>query len=82
MSETYDPMDNFIRVTMEEKRELTGELLDIYEELTLGLCYLASDTLADAGRRRIASATLRIGKLLGLDKITKAADESGERLNE
>jgi len=45
------------------------ELFEIYEEIAFGLAELPLGD--DNGRRRIAGAGQRIGKLLGLDKITK-----------
>ena len=76
MSEKFDPMENFIRVTVEEKIELIGELLSIYEALCKGLAETSVDVFK--GRSMIAAATQRIGKLLGLDKITNASEEKEE----
>jgi len=73
MSEKFDPMENFIRVTVEEKIELTAELWSIYEALVEGLAESSVDIFK--GRKMIAAATQRIGKLLGLDKIAKAISE-------
>ena len=76
MSEKFDPSKHYIRMTVKEQTELIGELWSIYEALVEGLAESSVDIFE--GRKMIAAATQRIGKLLGLDKITKAAEEKEE----
>jgi len=73
MSKEFDPTERYIKITIDDKILTTGELWSIYEALCDGLAETSVDIFK--GRSMIAAATQRIGKLLGLDKITEAADE-------
>ena len=76
MSEMPIPAKDYIRVLAEDKIETVRELWLIYEGLVEGLAESSIDIFE--GRKLIAAATQRIGKLLGLDKITKAASEEDD----
>ena len=76
MSKKFDPVEHYIRMTVQDKIETVGELWSIYEALVEGLAESSIDIFE--GRKLIAAATQRIGKLLGLDKITKAASEEDD----
>lgn len=73
MSKRFDPVEHYIKIHAQDKIDLVGELWSIYEALVKGLAESSIDVFE--GRKMIATATQRIGKLLGLDKITKAASE-------
>ena len=73
MSKEFDPTERYIKITIDEKIMTTSELWSIYDALCAGLAETAIDIFK--GRSMIAAATQRIGKLLGLDKIAKAASE-------
>ena len=62
-------MEESEEFNIRERTKTVKELFEIYEEIVLGLAELPLGD--DNGRKRIARATQRIGKLLGLDKITK-----------
>ena len=79
MNKEFDPTEHYIRMTVKEQIELIGELWSIYEALCKGLAETSVDIFK--GRSMIAAATQRIGKLLGLDKITNATSEEEESQN-
>ena len=76
MSEMPIPAKDYIRVLVQDNIETVRELWLIYEALVEGQAESSIDIFE--GRKLIAAATQRIGKLLGLDKITKAASEEDD----